>query len=92
MAGQLDSGWAPAKAGGHSAVEDTGTPFRALFESAPGLYLVLAPEDFSIVAVSDAYLRATMTERAAIMGRKVFDVFPDDPIPRRMANARFARR
>ncbi len=54
-------------------------PFRVLFESAPGLYLVLAPEDFSIVAVSDAYLRATMTERSAIMGRKIFDVFPDDP-------------
>ncbi|MBA2269621.1 MAG: hypothetical protein H0W20_03370, partial [Chthoniobacterales bacterium] len=61
------------------ARNDGAMPFRALFESAPGLYLVLAPEDFSIVAVSDAYLCATMTERSAIMGRKVFDVFPDDP-------------
>ena len=34
--------------------------FQLLFESAPGLYLVLAP-DLTIVAVSDAYLRATMT-------------------------------
>ena len=54
-------------------------PFRALFESAPGLYLVLTPDDFTIVAVSDAYLHATMTERSAIMGRKLFEVFPDDP-------------
>ncbi len=54
-------------------------PFRALFESAPGLYLVLTPEEFSIAAVSDAYLGATMTERDAIKGRKLFDVFPDDP-------------
>lgn len=52
--------------------------FRALFESAPGLYLVLAA-DFTIVAVSDAYLRATMTNREAILGRDIFDVFPDNP-------------
>ena len=59
--------------------DDTGMPFRVLFESAPGLYLVLTPDEFSIVAVSEAYLRATMTERSDIMGRKLFDVFPDDP-------------
>ena len=53
--------------------------FRALFESAPGLYLVLEPEEFRIVAVSDAYLRATMTEREEIMGKVLFEVFPDDP-------------
>src|SRR5215208_23094 len=52
--------------------------FRALFESAPGLYLVLAP-DFTIVAVSDAYLQATMTTRHAIVGRHIFEVFPDNP-------------
>jgi hypothetical protein len=34
--------------------------FRALFESAPGLYLVLTP-DLKIVAVSDAYGRAGVT-------------------------------
>src|SRR5712692_7743054 len=52
--------------------------FQALFESAPGLYLVLAP-DFKIVAASDAYLRATMTKRDEILGRGIFDVFPDNP-------------
>jgi PAS domain S-box-containing protein len=59
--------------------DDATVPFRTLFESAPSLSLVLTPEDFTIVAVSEAYLRATMTERAAIMGRKLFEVFPDDP-------------
>lgn len=53
--------------------------FRALFESAPGSYLVLKPPNYNIVAVSDAYLRATMTRRKDIMGRTLFDVFPDDP-------------
>lgn len=52
--------------------------FRVLFESVPGLYLVLTPH-LRIVAVSDAYLRATMTERDQILGRHLFDVFPDNP-------------
>lgn len=52
--------------------------FRVLFESAPGLYLVLTP-DFRIAAVSDAYLRATMTKRDEILGRSIFEVFPDNP-------------
>jgi signal transduction histidine kinase/DNA-binding NarL/FixJ family response regulator len=52
--------------------------FRALFESAPGLYLVLDP-DLRIVAVSDAYARATMTERASLVGQHIFGAFPDNP-------------
>src|SRR5262249_32098340 len=52
--------------------------FRLLFESAPGLYLVLRP-DFTIIAASDAYLDATMTRRDQVLGRHIFDVFPDNP-------------
>jgi signal transduction histidine kinase len=52
--------------------------FRALFESSPGLYLVLTP-DLTIVTVSEAYLSATMTRREDILGRGIFDVFPDNP-------------
>jgi signal transduction histidine kinase/ActR/RegA family two-component response regulator len=52
--------------------------FKALFESAPGCYLVLTP-DLTIVAVSDAYLQATMTERHSILGRGLFEIFPDNP-------------
>ena len=52
--------------------------FRRLFESAPGLYLVLTP-DFHIVAVSDAYLSATMTRREDVIGKPLFEVFPDNP-------------
>jgi two-component system sensor kinase FixL len=55
-----------------------GPDFRRLFESAPGLYLVLSL-DLRIVAASDAYLRATMTTRDEIVGRNLFDVFPDNP-------------
>lgn len=52
--------------------------FRTLFESSPGLYLVLDPR-LTIVAVTDAYLRATMTRREEIVGRGLFEVFPDNP-------------
>jgi PAS domain S-box-containing protein len=52
--------------------------FRKLFEQAPSLFLVLTP-DWTIVAASDAYLAATMTTREAVVGRGVFEVFPDNP-------------
>ena len=52
--------------------------FRALFEAAPQLYLVLTPA-LNIVAASDAYLRATMTNRDDIVGRQLFEVFPSNP-------------
>ena len=56
-----------------------GTPdFRVFFRAAPGLFLVLAP-DLKIVAVSDDYLRATMTQREQILGKEIFEVFPDNP-------------
>jgi len=52
--------------------------FRRVFEATPVPYLVLTP-GFTIVAVNDAYLKATLTQRDAILGRDVFDVFPDNP-------------
>lgn len=52
--------------------------YKSIFESAPGLYLVLNPE-MTIVAVSEAYLQATLTKRQDILGRNIFDVFPDNP-------------
>ncbi len=59
-------------------MSDQGVDFRTLFEGAPGLYLVL-DADLMIVAVTDAYASATMTERAAIVGHYLFIVFPDNP-------------
>lgn len=66
--------------GGRSTMaSDFASPdFRLLFESAPGCYLVLDP-GLAIVAVSDAYLRATKSRRDEIVGRGIFDAFPDNP-------------
>lgn len=68
---------AQSEAEGDSAMSRV-PDFELLFRSVPGLYLVLTPA-LEIVAVSDAYLHATMTNRFDIIGRRLFDVFPDNP-------------
>src|SRR6185437_3992008 len=52
--------------------------YQRLFEAAPSPYLVLSP-DFRMVGVNEAYLRATVTRREAILGRWLFEIFPDNP-------------
>lgn len=52
--------------------------FKKLFEMAPDPYLVL-DRAFGIVAVSNAYLSASMTDRKSIVGRGIFEIFPDNP-------------
>ena len=52
--------------------------FRQVFEKSPELQLVVDVR-FTIVAVTDAYCRATMTKRGDIVGRGLFEVFPDNP-------------
>jgi len=64
--------------------------FKALFESIPGLYLVLSP-DLKIIGASDAYLAATMTVREHILGRGIFEVFPDNPADPRADGVRNLR-
>lgn len=52
--------------------------FRALFEASPSPYIILDAK-LNIVAVNDAYARITKTRRENIVGRSMFEVFPDDP-------------
>lgn len=76
----LGRGEEPPSVCARDSDSETGlTPdFAAVFRSQPGMYLLLAP-DLTILAASDDYLRATMTRRDKIVGRGVFDVFPDNP-------------
>jgi signal transduction histidine kinase/CheY-like chemotaxis protein len=54
--------------------------FQRFFESGPGLCVVLSPErNYEIIAMTDSYLRATMTIREQLLGRSLFDVFPGNP-------------
>jgi PAS domain S-box-containing protein len=50
---------------------------RAL-ETAPNMYLILSP-DLYILTASDLYLQATETTREAIVGKHIFEAFPDNP-------------
>ena len=52
--------------------------FKKLFELGPDAYLLLSPA-FVVIGVSDAYLRSTLTNRHEIVGRNLFEVFPDNP-------------
>jgi PAS domain S-box-containing protein len=65
--------------GSATAGPDGPVDFRALFESIPDNFLVVAPDAprFTIVAASDGYLAATLRTREVILGRPLFDVFPD---------------
>ncbi|MCC9168616.1 PAS domain-containing sensor histidine kinase [Pontibacter harenae] len=62
----------------HKSSDQEALPFQKIFESQPGLLLVLSPE-LIIKAATDAYLQETLTVREEIVGRHVFDVFPDNP-------------
>lgn len=52
--------------------------YQRIFESLPELYMVL-DLDFKIINVSDAYAQATLIKRADVIGKNIFEVFPDNP-------------
>ena len=52
--------------------------YQAVFKNVPGLYLILLP-DLTIREVSLAYSKATMTKPKEIIGKKLFEIFPDNP-------------
>lgn len=69
---------------GLGAPENTTAPvsspdYQAVFDASPTPLLVIAPPDWTIVAANEARLKATDTTREQNLGRKLFDVFPDDP-------------
>jgi PAS domain-containing protein len=68
----------PKDLSGHASTPFPVDACQTLFESAPEQLLVLDPS-FRIVAASDAYLQATMKKREEIIGRGLFEVFPDNP-------------
>lgn len=52
--------------------------FRRIFDFVPASCLIL-DTNFTIVAVNNAYLRDTLTQSPDIIGRPIFEVFPDNP-------------
>jgi PAS domain S-box-containing protein len=62
----------------NAGLRDSRAELNSLFESLPGSYVVLTP-GLKIVAVSDAYLNSTLTTREGLVGRDLFDMFPENP-------------
>ena len=52
--------------------------YAALFAATPSPYLVLGP-DLVIVEVNQAYLDATGRMREELLGKHIFEAFPDNP-------------
>jgi PAS domain S-box-containing protein len=52
--------------------------FRAVFEALPEPHLLLS-RDFVMLEANQSRLNATGLSRAETLGRKIFDVFPDNP-------------
>lgn len=53
--------------------------YKRLFKFLPGKVLVILPDNFEIIAVTNDYLEATMTCESDIVGKMLFNVFPDNP-------------
>ena len=53
--------------------------YQQVFENTPTKLLILAPDypRFTILGATNTYLRATRTRRNEIVGRALFDVFPN---------------
>ncbi|GAB2572847.1 hypothetical protein Aab01nite_82070 [Paractinoplanes abujensis] len=52
--------------------------YQRLFDALPSPYLIMTA-DFTIVTINDAYAAATMIDRESVVGRPMFEVFPDNP-------------
>ncbi|MEZ5233688.1 MAG: EAL domain-containing protein [Acidimicrobiales bacterium] len=72
-------GLAPVPAAGGDARRPATTPdMTTVFRQSPSHHLLLAP-DLRILDATDGYLAVTMTRRTDIVGRHLFEVFPDNP-------------
>ncbi len=73
-----------------NSTSDEDVDFKALFESAPDLYAVLDPH-FNIISVNEIFSRVTMINRTEIMGKQIFEVFPDNPKDRKATGVKNLR-
>lgn len=76
-----DAGLPSSVLNGNPQASGTEVDLQRVFDASPACLLVLAPDvpRFTILAVTDAYLEATKTRRQDVIGKGVFEVFPDNP-------------
>lgn len=74
--------WAAAeRARAEAAQRKSEEKYAVLFAASPAPVLILTPDppDFTIADVNAAYLAATNRTRDDLVGRPMFEAFPDDP-------------
>ena len=69
------------KAARRNGTPESGLDFQRLFEQSPDILLVLKPDAprFTMVGATQARLAATHTTRGQIVGKGLFELFPDNP-------------
>ncbi len=62
-------------------VQDSILDLQAIFDSMPGNFMILQPNSpfFTILAISDELLQTTAMVRESVVGKNLFDVFPENP-------------
>ncbi len=62
-------------------VIENSVDFKTIFEALPGSFVILQPDPpyFTILAMSDELLRNTAHTREDVVGRSVFEAFPQNP-------------
>lgn len=64
----------------HGDADTIRRQFQPEFDASPHPYMLLDPgPGLLIVDINDAYAAATLTDRAEIVGRSLFEIFPDNP-------------
>lgn len=67
--------------------------YHFLFDSLPGLMIILSPEaGFPVITATDAYLRIAVKTRESIVGKSIFENFPDNDPSENEANGAEALR
>ena len=62
----------------HQDSRSSDLDFQMVFNSMPGMCLILDPA-FNILAQNDDHARATLSIARNVVGRHLFDAFPDNP-------------
>ncbi|MDH6623139.1 serine phosphatase RsbU (regulator of sigma subunit) [Streptomyces sp. LBL] len=59
-------------------MDDSAVDYAAVFQALPGMVALLRP-DLVVADVNEDFLRTAGRKREQMMGRQLFDVFPDNP-------------
>ncbi len=64
-----------------TSVPDQLVDFQRAFDALPGSFLLLEPDapKYTILAISNELLRSTAQARPKVVGRSVFEVYPENP-------------